>query len=372
MDRPAPASVFPGQLAWENEGTSRIPFMSYTSEALHRLELERFFYRKHWCYVGLEAEIPNPGDFKRSVVGERSVILVRDLDGGDQRRRERLRPPRHELLPRAPRQPAATSPARTTSGTTRSRATCRACRFAAACARTARSTAACRPTSSSSRERPHQAQGGGARRRRLRLVRPRRRAARGLPRPGGAALLRPPVRRPRAEDPRLQPAAHPGQLEADAGEHQGPVSPGPAAHLVRHLRPLARRQQVAAGDGRAPSPRRDDLDPRPDGQGRAGDGGVELQGRHEARGPALPRHRARALVGRADGGDDDGVPERHLPAAGELGVDPAHPARRPRRLRLRLDPLRLRRRQRGDDCSGACARPTCSARPASSRPTTAR
>src|SRR6187402_3446563 len=36
MDRPAPASVFPGQLAWENEGTSRIPFASYTSEALHR------------------------------------------------------------------------------------------------------------------------------------------------------------------------------------------------------------------------------------------------------------------------------------------------------------------------------------------------
>ena len=64
MDRPAPASVFPGQLAWENEGTSRIPFASYTSEALHRLELERFFYRRHWCYVGLEAEIPNPGDFR--------------------------------------------------------------------------------------------------------------------------------------------------------------------------------------------------------------------------------------------------------------------------------------------------------------------
>jgi salicylate 5-hydroxylase large subunit len=82
MDRPAPASVFPGQLAWENEGTSRIPFMSYTSEALHRLELERFFYRNHWCYVGLEAEIPNPGDFKRSAVGERSVILARDLEGG--------------------------------------------------------------------------------------------------------------------------------------------------------------------------------------------------------------------------------------------------------------------------------------------------
>ncbi len=81
MDRPEPAAVFPELLAWESAGTSRIPFAAYTSEELHRRELERFFYRNHWCYVGLEAEIPNPGDFKRTVVGERSVILVRAQDG---------------------------------------------------------------------------------------------------------------------------------------------------------------------------------------------------------------------------------------------------------------------------------------------------
>ena len=66
---------------WELSGTSRIPFDAYTSDALHRRELDRFFYSKHWCYVGLEAEVPNPGDFKRTVVGERSVILVRGRDG---------------------------------------------------------------------------------------------------------------------------------------------------------------------------------------------------------------------------------------------------------------------------------------------------
>ena len=79
MDTPSP--VFPKELHWETDGTSRIPFMAYTSEELHKKELERFFYRKHWCYVGLEAEIPNPGDFKRTVIGERSVILVRDATG---------------------------------------------------------------------------------------------------------------------------------------------------------------------------------------------------------------------------------------------------------------------------------------------------
>ena len=66
---------------WDQEGTSRIPFSVYTDESTHQLELERLFYKNHWCYVGLEAEIPEPGDFKRTVIGERSVIMVRDDDG---------------------------------------------------------------------------------------------------------------------------------------------------------------------------------------------------------------------------------------------------------------------------------------------------
>ena len=72
------STLFPPGVNWESDGTSRIPFSVYTHEEMHRRELERFFYRAHWCYVGLEAEIPNPGDFKRTAIGERSVILVRD------------------------------------------------------------------------------------------------------------------------------------------------------------------------------------------------------------------------------------------------------------------------------------------------------
>jgi salicylate 5-hydroxylase large subunit len=68
-------------IQWETEGTSRIPFAVYTDEVRHKKELERFFYRGHWCYVGLEAEVPTPGDFKRTKVGERSVIMTRAADG---------------------------------------------------------------------------------------------------------------------------------------------------------------------------------------------------------------------------------------------------------------------------------------------------
>jgi salicylate 5-hydroxylase large subunit len=69
------------ELDWKLAGTSRIPFGVYTSEELHRIELERFFYQGHWCYVGLEVELPNPGDFIRTAVGERSVIVARDQSG---------------------------------------------------------------------------------------------------------------------------------------------------------------------------------------------------------------------------------------------------------------------------------------------------
>ncbi|MGV3726972.1 aromatic ring-hydroxylating dioxygenase subunit alpha [Hydrogenophaga sp.] len=78
---PQGEGTFPQQIRWESEGTSRIPFMAYTDDGQHKKELERFFYTRHWNYVGLEAEVPNAGDYKRTVVGERSVLMVRDADG---------------------------------------------------------------------------------------------------------------------------------------------------------------------------------------------------------------------------------------------------------------------------------------------------
>jgi len=68
--------------AWPEIGPSRVPYPTYTDPGLYREELERFFYRAHWCYVGLEAEVPEPGDFKRAWVGERQVVVARDGDGG--------------------------------------------------------------------------------------------------------------------------------------------------------------------------------------------------------------------------------------------------------------------------------------------------
>jgi len=64
--------------SWGDLPTSRAPGWVYTDEQVYQRELERLFYTGHWCYVGLECEIPKAGDYKRTQIGERSVIMVRE------------------------------------------------------------------------------------------------------------------------------------------------------------------------------------------------------------------------------------------------------------------------------------------------------
>jgi salicylate 5-hydroxylase large subunit len=63
---------------WSGTASSRVPFWAYTDASLYRQELEKIFYGPHWCYVGLEVEVPNVGDYRLTWVGERQVIMVRD------------------------------------------------------------------------------------------------------------------------------------------------------------------------------------------------------------------------------------------------------------------------------------------------------
>ena len=63
---------------WRQPSSSRVPFWAYTDARLYQHELDKIFYAAHWCYVGLEVEIPSTGDYKLSHVGERQVLMVRD------------------------------------------------------------------------------------------------------------------------------------------------------------------------------------------------------------------------------------------------------------------------------------------------------
>src|ERR1700733_13194089 len=66
---------------WPRRDYSRVPFHLYHDPAIYRLEQERIFKGPAWSFVGLEAEIPNPGDFRTTYVGETPIILGRDMDG---------------------------------------------------------------------------------------------------------------------------------------------------------------------------------------------------------------------------------------------------------------------------------------------------
>ena len=66
---------------WPELGSARVPYWVYQDPDVYALEQERIFSGPTWNYVGLEAEIPNPGDYRRTFIGERSVIVVRGAVG---------------------------------------------------------------------------------------------------------------------------------------------------------------------------------------------------------------------------------------------------------------------------------------------------
>lgn len=69
-----------GQRVWP-AGYDRVPYWIYTDPDIYARELECIFRGPNWSYVGLECEIPETGDYKRTYIGEQSIILVRDSKG---------------------------------------------------------------------------------------------------------------------------------------------------------------------------------------------------------------------------------------------------------------------------------------------------
>lgn len=78
MTQSAPTPEF---APWPEAGPSRVPAWIYSDPDLFKKEMETFHHAGCWSYVGLECEVPNPGDFRRSFVGLKSVLITRDMDG---------------------------------------------------------------------------------------------------------------------------------------------------------------------------------------------------------------------------------------------------------------------------------------------------
>ena len=75
-------SSTPGESrVWPPEGVTRIPYWIYQDENIYRREQERIFRGATWNFLGLEAELPNPGDFKSTFVGETPIVVTRGPQG---------------------------------------------------------------------------------------------------------------------------------------------------------------------------------------------------------------------------------------------------------------------------------------------------
>jgi anthranilate 1,2-dioxygenase large subunit len=66
---------------WPAEGVARAPYRLFSDPEVYALEQKRIFHGPVWSFLCLEVEIPNPGDYRTTTVGETPVVAVRDRDG---------------------------------------------------------------------------------------------------------------------------------------------------------------------------------------------------------------------------------------------------------------------------------------------------
>jgi len=69
------------EAAWPRPDYSRVPYQLYHDAEVYRREQERIFRGPTWSVLGFEAELPNPGDFIVTYVGDTPVVVNRDAAG---------------------------------------------------------------------------------------------------------------------------------------------------------------------------------------------------------------------------------------------------------------------------------------------------
>ena len=68
-------------IRWPEEGVRRIPYAVYSSQEVFEAEQKAIFRGPIWHFLGLEAQIPEPGCYVLAQMGEAPVILLRRKDG---------------------------------------------------------------------------------------------------------------------------------------------------------------------------------------------------------------------------------------------------------------------------------------------------
>lgn len=68
-------------LEWPKQGNARVPYRVFADPELYRAELDRIFLGASWQFLTLADDLPDPGDYKTTFLGETPVIVARGEDG---------------------------------------------------------------------------------------------------------------------------------------------------------------------------------------------------------------------------------------------------------------------------------------------------
>ena len=67
--------------SWPAEGATRVPYWVYQDQDIYDREQARIFRGATWSYLCLDAELPEPGSFLTTFVGDMPVVVSRDPAG---------------------------------------------------------------------------------------------------------------------------------------------------------------------------------------------------------------------------------------------------------------------------------------------------
>jgi phenylpropionate dioxygenase-like ring-hydroxylating dioxygenase large terminal subunit len=71
----------PQEITWPAEGSARVPYRMFSDPDIYQAELSRIFLGPTWQYLALAGELPQPGDYLTTFLGETPVIVTRGNDG---------------------------------------------------------------------------------------------------------------------------------------------------------------------------------------------------------------------------------------------------------------------------------------------------
>ncbi|MEM7543622.1 MAG: SRPBCC family protein [Pseudomonadota bacterium] len=69
------------EMSNERHRKSQVPYRYFYDQEVYDTEQSRLFRGPTWNFIGLEAEVRKPGDFKATFVGDTPVVLTKDKEG---------------------------------------------------------------------------------------------------------------------------------------------------------------------------------------------------------------------------------------------------------------------------------------------------